>query len=164
MVVVGTFLFCLLSAVVPVANAELYLVGVSLASDASPVPLALAAALGQMVGKMLFYLVGRGAVDLSRLRREGTANGRWATRMERVQAWCDRHVWGPTAVTAVSAVAGLPPFAVVSVLAGTLRMRWWLFAGVGLVGRFGRFLAVLLAPGLLPDGLVPGDLSGSGAL
>ncbi|MFP5346872.1 MAG: VTT domain-containing protein [Actinomycetes bacterium] len=154
MVVVGTFLFCLLSAVVPVANAELYLLGVSVATDTSPVALAVAAALGQMLGKLLFYLVGRGALDLSRLRRKGTAKGRWSERMDRVQAWCDRHAWGPTAVTAVSAFAGLPPFAVVSVLAGTLRMRWWLFAGVGFVGRFGRFLAVLLAPGLLPEGLV----------
>ena len=73
--------------------------------------------------------------------------------MERVTAWCDRHAWGPSAVTAVSAFVGLPPFAVVSVLAGTVRMRWWLFAVIGLAGRFGRFLAILLAPGLLPDGL-----------
>lgn len=155
MVVVGTFLFCVLSAVVPVANAEVYLVGVAVASDTSPGLLAIAAAAGQMTGKMLFYLIGRGVLDVSRLRRKGTASGRWAARMATVQAWSDRHAWGPGAVTLVSAFVGLPPFAVVSVLAGTLRMRWWLFATIGMVGRSGRFLAVLLAPGLLLGGLVP---------
>ena len=154
MVVAATFLFCLLSAVVPVANAEVYLVGVSLGSDAPAAVLASAAAAGQMLGKMLFYLVGRGALDLSRLRRKGTASARWTDRMARVQQWSQRHAWGASAVTAVSAFAGLPPFAVVSVLAGTVRMRWWLFLVIGLVGRFARFLAVLVAPGLVPDGLL----------
>jgi membrane protein YqaA with SNARE-associated domain len=147
--VIGTFLFCLLSAVVPIANAVVYLVGVSLATDQPAALLAAAAAAGQMAGKMAFYALGRGVIDVDRLRRKGTASGRWPERMARVRAWCERHAWGPTLVTAVSAFAGLPPFAVVSVLAGTLRMRWWLFLGVGIVGRFGRFLCVLLAPGLI---------------
>ena len=156
MVVVGTFLYCLLSAFVPVVNAEIYLVGVAVASDAPASMLALAAAAGQMLGKMVFYLLGRGVLDVSRLRRKSRTSGAWTARMARVQLWCGRHPWGPAAVTLVSATAGLPPFAVVSVLAGTLRMRWWLFAVCGFAGRFARFLAVLLAPGLLPDGALGG--------
>lgn len=150
MVVVGTFFYCVLSALVPVANAEVYLVGVALASDAPAPLLALAAAAGQVLGKMAFYLLGRGVIDVSRLRRHARTGGRWTTRMVRVSAWCGRHPWGPAAVTLVSAVSGLPPFAVVSVLAGSLRMRWWLFALCGFVGRYVRFLAVLVSPGLLP--------------
>lgn len=154
MVAVGTFFYCLLSAVVPVANAEVYLVGVAVTTDSPPVLLAVAAASGQVLGKMAFYLLGRGVIDLSRLRRHSRTTGRWTERMARVSDWCDRHAWGPSAVTLVSAVVGLPPFAVVSVLAGTLRMRWWLFALCGLIGRFVRFLAVLLAPGVVPAGVL----------
>lgn len=153
-VAVGTFFYCLLSAIVPVANAEVYLVGVALTTDSPPLLLALAAASGQVLGKMAFYLLGRGVIDVSRLRRHARTGGRWTARMAGVTAWCGQHPWGPSAVTLVSAAAGLPPFAVVSVLAGTLRMRWWLFALCGLVGRFVRFLAVLLAPGLVPAGLL----------
>ena len=57
------------------------------------------------------------------------------------------------AAFAAANAARLSKRAVFSVLAGSLRMPWVLFLGAGLVGRFGRFLAVLLAPGLLPDGL-----------
>ena len=152
--VLATFGVCLLSALVPVVNAEVALVAVALVSPVPPLVLALVAGLGQMVGKMLFYLLGRDALDPERWRRwrrEGTATGRWATWTARVREWAERHTWGPAALTGVSALTGLPPFAVVSVLAGTLRMRWWVFAGIGFAGRSTRFLLVLLAPGLLPS-------------
>jgi len=150
-VVAGTFLYCVLSALVPVVNAEVYLVGVAVTTDSPGVLLALAAAAGQVLGKMAFYLLGRGVIDVSRLRRHARPGGRWTERMARIQEWSGAHPWGPSALTLVSAVAGVPPFAIVSVLAGTLRMRWWLFAACGLVGRFARFLAVVEAPGLLPE-------------
>lgn len=155
-VAAGTAGFALLSALIPLFNVEAYLLAAAVASDASPVLLAAVAAIGQMAGKMLYYLMGRGVIDVARLRRRSTAKGRWTQRMDRVRAWCERHVWGPVALTLVSAFAGVPPFAVFSVLAGSLRMPWWLFLTVGLVGRFARFLAILLAPGLLPDGLLHG--------
>ncbi len=44
-----------------------------------------------------------------------------------------------------SAFAGLPPFMVMSVVAGVLRVRMWLFVSTGLVGRFLRFWIVLEA-------------------
>jgi membrane protein YqaA with SNARE-associated domain len=152
MVVAATFAWCFLSAIVPVVNAEVYLVGVAVASSSPRWYLALAAAAGQVLGKVLFYLVGRGVLDLPRLRGRGTATGRWTRRLQTAQDWAGRHAWGPAALTGASAVVGLPPFAVVSLLAGTLRMRWWVFVLVGLGGRYLRFLLVLLAPGLLPVG------------
>jgi membrane protein YqaA with SNARE-associated domain len=48
-------------------------------------------------------------------------------------------------VLLASAFAGLPPFMVMSVVAGVLRVRLWLFIGTGLVGRFFRFWIVLEA-------------------
>jgi len=154
-VAAGTFGFALLSALIPLFNVEAYLLAAAVASDEPPVLLAAVASVGQMVGKMAYYLMGRGVIDIARLRRKSTAKGRWSERMDRVRAWCERHVWGPTALTAVSAVIGVPPFAVFSVLAGSLRMPWWLFLATGLGGRFARFLAILLAPGLLPEDFLP---------
>ena len=46
-------------------------------------------------------------------------------------------------LTLASAAIGLPPFAVVSVLAGQLRMSLWLFCSVGVLGRWVRFLVIL---------------------
>ena len=49
----------------------------------------------------------------------------------------------------VSAATGIPPFAILSVLAGQLRMNLVLFIGIGLLGRWLRFLAVLGGAGWL---------------
>jgi membrane protein YqaA with SNARE-associated domain len=47
------------------------------------------------------------------------------------------------ALVFVSALTGLPPFAVLSVLAGQLRMSLALFLGLGFAGRWLRFAGVL---------------------
>jgi membrane protein YqaA with SNARE-associated domain len=151
-VLLGAFGYCLLAAVTVVLPAEAYLVGAVLVSDVAAPALALAGAAGQVAGKLAYYLVGRGLLDVARLRGGGRAKGRWADRMTAVEAWCRRHPWGPSAVTAVSAFAGVPPYAVVSVLAGTVGMRWWLFVVVSLAGRFLRFWLLVLSPELLPEG------------
>ncbi|SED88284.1 YqaA family protein [Ruania alba] len=143
--------YCALSAVVMVLPAEVYLLGAALVADVPPVWLAAAGATGQVAGKMLSYLVGRGVLDVARWRAK--PNARWADRIRTVEQWCAAHTWGPSAVTLVSAFAGLPPYALVAVLAGTLRMRWWLFAGLSLIGRFLRFWAVVAVPELLPGTL-----------
>ena len=139
----AAFGYCALSAVVMVLPAELYLLGAAALTEGNGVWLALAGALGQVAGKMLSYLVGRGVLNVDRFRSR--AKGRWAERMAQVEQWA--------AVTFVSAFAGLPPYALVAVLAGSLRMPWWLFAGVSLVGRFLRFWAVVSIPHLLPGTL-----------
>ncbi|MHB1065679.1 MAG: VTT domain-containing protein [Georgenia sp.] len=132
---------------------EVYLVGAAVTADVAAIPVALVAAVAQVTGKMPFYLVGRGVLDLAHVRRRGAATGTWARRMTAVEEWARSHPWGPSAVTAVAAFGSVPPYAVVSVLAGTVGMRWWLFALVSLVGRFLRFWALMSIPVLLPPGL-----------
>lgn len=147
--VVATFAYCLASAVVWVLNAEAYLVLAAATMDTPVVLLALAASSGQVTGKMLFYLLGIGAVKNPWLQRKAVAKGRFVEWMRRLSQWCDQHPTRAFAVVAVSAVVGLPPIAATSVLAGTLRMRWWVFALTAWAGRFVRFLLVLQLPGLL---------------
>jgi membrane protein YqaA with SNARE-associated domain len=53
------------------------------------------------------------------------------------------------ALVFASAFSGFPPFAILSVLAGQLRMQLALFFGLGLAGRWLRFTAVLGGAGWL---------------
>lgn len=148
MELLATFAYCLASAVVWVMNAEAYLL-VAAATMDTPTPwLALAAATGQVTGKMVFYLLGLGAVKNPWLQRKAVTKGRLVEWMRRLAQWCEAHPTRAFAVVALSASVGLPPIAATSVLAGTLRMRWWVFAATAVAGRFLRFLLVLQVPGL----------------
>ena len=142
MALLTTFAFCIVSALIPVANAELYLLSAAaLAPRELALPLAAAAALGQMVGKLLMYLAGRGAVRLpgERMRRV----------LEEVRAkYAHRGAIGG-AVLFTSAAAGIPPFYIVAVAAGVLRAPLAQFVVLGFVGRLIRFGAVVLFPNLL---------------
>ena len=57
---------------------------------------------------------------------------------------------GPCAATAivafVSALVGVPPFFLVSILAGALGMNFWLFFLTGLVGRCLRLTLIVESP------------------
>lgn len=148
-----TFGVCVLSALIPVVNAELYLV--ALVTQQPQLPwwlVGLAAATGQMIGKLLFYYAGRGVVRLpNRLRRlsERGRRGRWAARLQRFQQTCrDRPVWTAGVLT-VSAGVGVPPFAAMAVVAGIARVGVGTFVVTGLAGRFVRFGAIAAFPALV---------------
>lgn len=51
----------------------------------------------------------------------------------------------PLTLLFVSAVTGLPPFYVVSLLAGILEIRLKWFIAIGLIGRILRFVTIALA-------------------
>jgi len=154
------------SAVVPVVNLEAYLGGLAVLVDNGTIWVTLAigaiAAVGQMAGKMLYYFAGRGALQLpKRLQRHARIAQddeavivsavkkkpsklagllRWRERMERRPATA-------VGVVAVSASVGLPPFAVISALAGVVRVPVASFVVVGLLGRWLRFAVLLGAVG-----------------
>jgi membrane protein YqaA with SNARE-associated domain len=137
---------CLLSAVVPFVNAELYLLAASslVAPQLAPA-LVVAGALGQMLGKSLMYHAGRGALRLpsERLRRMV------ASVEERYrQGGTGGAAVGGTVILA-SAGIGLPPFYVVSIACGILRIPFALFFSLGLIGRLARFGVIVLGPQLV---------------
>lgn len=143
----------LLSALIPVVNAEIYLV--ALVTQQPQLPwwlVGLAAASGQMIGKLLFYYAGRGVLRLPRrLQRlsEWERRGRWAARLKRFQETCrDRPLW-TVGVLLVSAALGVPPFAAMAVVAGIAQVDVRAFAVTGLVGRFIRFGSIAAFPGLI---------------
>lgn len=145
----GVFGVAVLSALVPLVNLEVYLVGLAAVSSTPHVwLLAALAGAGQMVGKLAWYYLGANALRWGWVRR----------RMEKPKAqaklelWrrrtADRPVFG-AALVGVSAFSGFPPFAVISVLAGQLRMHVGLFLGVGMLGRTLRFAGLLGGAGWL---------------
>lgn len=149
--IAAAFGYSLLAGLVTVLPAEVYLFGAAALSDVPGVWLALAGAVGQTLGKLAYYLVGRGVLNPDRFRAR--AKGKWAERMDRVERWCQEHASGLAVAVLVSSFVGLPPYALVAILAGSLRMRWWCFSLLSLVGRFLRFWAIVEIPELLPGAL-----------
>ncbi|MDQ3152742.1 MAG: hypothetical protein M3R63_13820 [Actinomycetota bacterium] len=148
-----TFAYSVASALVPVVNAELYLVGLmTQRPELAWWLVGLAAAAGQMLGKLVYYYAGRGTLQLpARLRRKADkgTEGRWSRWLARFRATCrQRPVW-TAGVLFTSASVGLPPFLAVAVLAGVAEIRVAVFLTTGLTGRFVRFGAIAASPGLL---------------
>jgi len=138
----STFGFCVLSALVPILNAEVYLAALA-ASESPPLwPMAAVAAAGQMLGKVVYYFLGQSSLDWRWIKKRTDSPkfqaglARWRDRLE------DRP-WVAALLVFVSASVGLPPFAIVAVLAGTLRMSFTMFMVVGFVGRLIRFASIL---------------------
>ncbi|MEU2946741.1 VTT domain-containing protein [Nocardiopsis alba] len=141
------FAFAAAAGLVPILNVEVYLLGVvALMDDGALVAVALAAALGQTLGKIPYYYVGRGTLSAPWLRRRARTPGKWAKRMAEWRAKAEeRPIWG-VGLLALSSFASVPPFMVVSVLAGVVRMNLLLFCAVTFATRAARFLILVLAP------------------
>ena len=141
------FLVALVSGLVPVINIEVYLVGaVAVNGDGALVAMAVAAGLGQTLGKLPYYYAGKGSLTAPWLRKRAETPGRWAERAARWRRKAEeRPAWG-VGLLALSSFASIPPFVVVSVLAGVLRMNAALFCAVTFATRTARFLIIVLAP------------------
>ena len=132
-----------LSALFPFVNIETLLAVRSAVSSVEEMwLLALVAAVGQMAGKLIWYYLGANSLHWRWVRRK-IEQPKAAARLE---LWRSRTHDRPVltgSLTLVSAAVGIPPFAVLSVVAGQLRMNLWLFCALGLFGRWLRFLAVI---------------------
>jgi len=140
MIFVATVLYAALSAFVPFTPIEPYLVGVVAATDANPVALGLAAAVGQTAGKVLIFLSARGG-----FRRLKHGRHRAPSKL---LLFLDRPVLA-VPVVVVSGLTGIPPLLVTCVYAARTPMPRLFFAAACLIGRAGRFVAVALVPSLV---------------
>lgn len=147
--ILGTFLYSIASALIPVLNAEIPL-GAIPTGNASAWAFAFAAAAGQTIGKVIWYFAGVHSMKLKWLRKKMETE-KWKASYAR---WHARIVGRPVmagAITFASAVSGFPPLAVVAVLAGSLKMNLGVFIGTVLVGRTIRFWLVIEGAAILKD-------------
>lgn len=137
----ATFAFALVSGIIPfILNIELYLLAVAALTNASPVAIVGLATAGQTLAKCVLYLVGKGALKVTWVKR-GTES--------KAAAAFAKHPRGGLGIVAVSSVIGIPPLYATSIVAGTLRLPFAPFMVIIVIGRVIRFGAVYLAPGLL---------------
>ncbi len=136
------------SALVPLVNAEAYvLVAVARTNVAFSLAVALALAAGQTVGKLLLFEVARRGSGRLHARLCGRGEGRAERWRGRVCGLMARRRTGLPTVLA-SATVGLPPLALVSLVAGASEQRRFEFGAVCLVGRTARFAALVVPAAL----------------
>jgi membrane protein YqaA with SNARE-associated domain len=142
--------FGVVSAVVPVANAEAYIVASQMTAMAGAVPTAVGVGIGQMVGKLLLFVgVRRGRqFEFFRRRRHerrprpvGPTTARVRALLARLLDLVGQKRWG-LPIVLLAAVVGIPPLYAVALLAGATRMPVVGFALTVLVGRITRFVLV----------------------
>lgn len=139
---VSAFLLSFLSGFVPVFSVELYLVSISaLAGPKHFVPVVAGCTVGQVLAKVLFYLAASGVIRLPFKKQVGKLD-LWRDRLE-------RHRLGKDALLFLSAFIGFPPYYVMCILAGTLRLSLTSFVLSGLIGRGLRFGLIYAFPTLV---------------
>ena len=147
LLVAGVFVLAFISAFVPLVSIELTLVVAAATGTSGRLLVAqvLLAAAGQMVGKSCFFLGGRTAFTRW-TKRKKPRRSRGSQRLGRLIARAARQRAAPAVTVFVSAVTGLPPFAIVSALAGAWPLRLSSYFVLGLAGRSARFAGVVLVP------------------
>lgn len=135
----ATLIVSVLSGLLPLVNGELYLIAAILVAHDPTIALVLAVivAIGQMIAKIGLYYAARGATELGKKTR-------LARSLVKARALVERWEGKPLTLLFVSAVIGLPPFYLVSLLAGIVGIRFRTFLLLGIVGRVIRFVAIAL--------------------
>lgn len=143
--------FGVVSAIIPVANAEAYVIASQVAAVAGPIPVAVGVGLGQSAGKLLLFIAVRRGRDFWFLRRHhhdhrtatGPVRARIRAFLARLLELVGTNRWG-LPIVALAAVIGIPPLYAVALVAGASRMRTLWFWAVVAAGRVTRFVLVAL--------------------
>ena len=145
----GAFLFSFVSGVVPLISIELFLLAVG-ALTRNPwhlLGVALLTALGQLLSKLLLYASGRGMLPNQLhgrlLRTRGMV--RLGHLRDRLASYKGSTGW----LLFVSAVVGLPPSYLYSIVCGMMNMSLMLFTGLSALGFVIRFVGLVYLPYLV---------------
>jgi membrane protein YqaA with SNARE-associated domain len=144
----AAFAFGIGSALLPVVlNAELYVVGMGAFVPKSLLAIAiLSLGIGTVVGKaIVFELVRRGSTKVRQTVERKPPRNAFTSAMrdigDRLLKLLDRPYLGAATVLA-SSLTGVPPLAVVTILAGASRQPRTLFLSMVFIGRTSQFLAL----------------------
>lgn len=136
----------IVSALVPWVNAEVILLSfvANASSRVSVAAFIVVATMGQMVGKCLLLWMSRRA-----LKPRVGSTGRTAASLERLTTKLAGQPAKTYGLVLVSSVVGIPPFYLVTMAAGALRVNVGMFVACGGVGRLARFSAIGMAARLV---------------
>lgn len=138
------------SAVIPLMDAETYLVGVSVAHALNVHVAAVGVAIGQTAGKVAMFMAVRYRADYQSKHHKAEPKAldletRWGRFRQRYRDLSKRlldllsHPQFGVPVTFLSATASIPPLYAVALIAGASRMRLLTFTLTVLAGRLLRF-------------------------
>jgi membrane protein YqaA with SNARE-associated domain len=145
----GAFAWGIGSALLPIfVNAELYVgaLGATVDSRINLVLIILSLVIATTIGKaFVFQLARRGARRVQSSVERKPPRNRFFAGLRKVSDWLlgllDRPYLG--ALTAfASSLTGMPPLAIVTIVAGASRQPQWLFLTAVFVGRMIQFLAI----------------------
>ncbi len=138
----ASFVVGFVSGLVPFINSEVYLVAVStMVGRQALLPVALLSAAGQMVAKTIIFYAGRGVFKINM--------GKLEKKIEAVQKKFQDWEKKADVLMLISASVGMPPFYVVSFVAGGLKLHYIRFLIAGITGRSIRFAAIVYFPQLV---------------
>jgi membrane protein YqaA with SNARE-associated domain len=155
------------SAVLPLISIEVFVLAMMSGNPGLPwLAVGAAAALGQMAGKTLYFLVSRAEIQLPSWMRKrtkvpaapdgdlgeapaGSLSRRLRTGYGKLRVKCRENPRWLLGTLAVSSLVGLPPIMLTTVLAGLSRMRLRCYLAVSLPGRLVRFAALAASPALV---------------
>jgi membrane protein YqaA with SNARE-associated domain len=130
------------SAIIPLINIEAIIVLAASQDRAPGWLLVLGATVGQMLGKLLWYYGGH-ELDRFPFVARRMQRPRAKASMERWQQRSSGRPWFTAGLLFLSASVGVPPYAVLAVVAGALRVPLWIFMLTGLLGRALRFWVII---------------------
>lgn len=131
----GTLGYAILSSLVPIFNVEIYLVAI--ATQIPPglaIPVAVAAGVGQALGKVVWYYGSLKSMELPWMRKRMHTE-RWKRSFDKWQGRVHDRPWAAGAFMFISALVGVPPLLVMGAVAGALRMNMVMFMTTIIVGR-----------------------------
>jgi membrane protein YqaA with SNARE-associated domain len=129
----ATFVLAFCSAIMPWVNAEVLTLALPALAGTTPRLLLLVAlvTVGQMAGKCILYESARRGMRVPR--------GRAGALIEQLRAKLAGSPGKSVTVLGLSSSIGFPPFYLMSIVAGMLKMPFGWFLAAGTVGRFLRF-------------------------
>lgn len=147
----STFAVGVASALIPVINIEAYIAAIGAVGDSYGLwPVSLVAGAGQTLGKVCWYEAGRSSMRWPPIQKRMSSPS-WQRQYDKVKRRTDEKPWVGVGLLFLSAVVGIPPLAIMAVLAGQLKFnRFWFFVTT-FIGRALRFAAVLGGVSYLTD-------------
>lgn len=132
--ILGAFLSSVLSGFVPIVNGEVVAVTAAmLVTPDAHGPLLAACVGGQMLAKLCLYGIARWSPKRLPTRAQGA--------IARFEALSQKR--GSMLIVFASAAIGMPPFYLVTIAAGALRLPAVLFAACGMAGTLARYAVVV---------------------